>query len=177
MPTLLEKMKNLGRKIGLNDEKGYAVAVFLALIIISVIAVSYFAFFRPVPSGYSTIYVLDSQKEAVNYPTVLVANQNSTFNVWVDVVNNMGGTVKYQVLVKITDDLTSVPVNVAPIDAYNITLGNTQSWQQSVMISENQVGSYAVVFELWQYNSSSGVYQFTNNNVNDYCVLHIQVIS
>ena len=72
-------------------------------------------FFRPAPAGYSTIYVLDSQNKAANYPSVLVANQNSTFNVPVTVVNNMGGTVQYEVLVKITNDLTTLPVNTQPI--------------------------------------------------------------
>ncbi len=171
MQIQLESVKKIGRKIGLNDEKGYAVAIFLALIIVSALAVSYFVFFRPPPSGYSTIYVLDSQNKAVNYPEVLVANQNSTFNVPVTVVNNMGGTVQYQVLVKITDDLTTFPVNTQPIEAYNMTLGNGQSGQKTVTVTENQVGSYSVVFELWQYNS--GTYQFTY----DYCVLNIQVIS
>ena len=33
-----------------------------------------------------------------------------------------------------------------------MTLGNGQSWQKSVTVTENQVGSYSVVFELWQYN-------------------------
>jgi len=107
----------------------------------------------------------------------LVANQNSTFNVSVNVDNHMGGTVKYQVLVKITNDLTTVPVNTQPIEAYNMTLGNGQSWQKSVTVTENQVGSCSVVFELWQYNSDSGAYQFTYNNVNNYCVLNIQVVS
>jgi uncharacterized membrane protein len=175
MPTWLEKMKNIGRKIGLNDEKGYAVAIFLALVIISALAVSYFVFFRPAPAGYSTIYLLDSQNKAVDYPAVLVANQNSTFNVPVTVVNNMGGTVQYQVLVKITNDLTTFPVNTQPTEVYNMTLGNGQSWQKSVTVTENQVGSYSVVFELWQYNQDSGAYQFSAHA--DYCVLNIQVIS
>ena len=103
----------------------------------------------------------------------MVANQNSTFNVWVNVDNNMGGTVQYQVLVKITDDLTTFPVNTQPTEVYNMTLGNGKSWQKSVTVTENQVGSYSVVFELWQYNQDSGAYQFTYN----YCVLNIQVIS
>jgi hypothetical protein len=89
----------------------------------------------------------------------------------------MGYNVKYEVLVKITDDLTSLPVNVSPIATYNFTLGNGQTYQKSVTVTENQVGSYSVVFELWQYNSASGTYQFTNNNVQNYCVLNIQVIS
>ena len=42
MPTWLEKMKNIGRKIGLSDEKGYAVAIFLALVIISALVVGYY---------------------------------------------------------------------------------------------------------------------------------------
>jgi len=162
----------------LNNEKGYVAAVLIALVVISVVAASYFVFVKSAPSGYSTIYLLDSQKKAIDYPQVLVANQNSTFNVWVGVVNNMGGTVRYQVLVKITSDLSSVlPLNIQPIEAYNVTLGNGKTWQNSVPVTENYVGSHSVVFELWQYNPDSGTYQFTNNNVNNYCVLNIQVVS
>jgi len=40
-----------------------------------------------------------------------------------------------------------------------------------VTVTENQVGSYSVVFELWQ--NSGEAYQFTN----DLCILNIQVIS
>ncbi len=177
MRIQLERVKSIGRKIGLNDEKGYAVAVFLALIIISALAVGYFVFFRPAPSGYSTIYVLDSQNKAANYPSVLVANQNSTFNTPVSVVNNEGYTVQYQVQVKISDDVTTFPVDIQPVGVYNFTLGNGQTWQKSVSVTENQVGSYSVVFELWQYNSDSGAYQFINNNAENYCVLNIQVVS
>jgi len=177
MQIRLENVKKIGRKIGLNDDKGYAVAIFLALVIVSALVVSYFVLFRSQQAGYSTIYLLDSQNKAVNYPDVLVANQNSTFNVPVTVENHMGGTVQYEVLVKITDNLSSFPVNVQPAETYNMTLGNGQSWQKSVTVTENQVGSYSVVFEIWQYNPDSGAYQFTNNNVNNYCVLNIQVIS
>jgi len=167
----LRNIEKIGGKISLNDEKGYVIAVLLALVIISAVAVTYFVFFRPAPSGYSTIYLLDSQNKAVNYPEVLIANQNSTFTVPVAVINNMGSTVKYQVLVKITTDLTTLPVNTQPLDAYDFTLGNGQNWQKSAPITENQVGSYSVVFELWQHNN--GAYEFTY----DYCVLNIQVIS
>ena len=51
MQIRLENVKSIGRKIGLNDEKGYAVAIFLALIIISAVVVGYFVFFRPAASG------------------------------------------------------------------------------------------------------------------------------
>lgn len=173
MPTLLEKMKNIGKKIGLNDEKGYAVAIFLVLVIVSALLLGYFVFFRPAPVGYSEIYVLDSQNQAVNYPSVLVANQNSTFTVPVTVVNHLGSTAQFEVMVKITDDLSTFPVNVQPSEVYNMTLRDGQSWQNSVSVTENQVGSYSVVFELWQYNQVAAAYQFTYNE----CVLNIQVIS
>ena len=47
MQIRLESVKKIGRKIGLNDEKGYAVAIFLALVIVSALVVSYFVLFRP----------------------------------------------------------------------------------------------------------------------------------
>ena len=42
MQRLLERAKSIGRKIGLNDEKGYIVAIFLALIIVSALVAGYY---------------------------------------------------------------------------------------------------------------------------------------
>ena len=175
MRIQLERVKNIGRKIGLNDEKGYAVAIFLALIIVSALVAGYYLVFRPQPEAYNTIYLLDSQKKAVDYPVTLVANQNSTFNVWVSVENHMGGSGNqtYQVLVKITPNLSTFPVDTQPTQTYDISLANGGSWQNLSTVTQNQVGSYSVVFELWQYNQVSKAYEFTNN----YCVLNIQVVS
>jgi uncharacterized membrane protein len=177
MQIHLERVKNIGRKIGLNDDKGYAVAVSLVLIIVASLFVGYYVFFRPAPAGYSTIYILDSRDKAVDYPQLLVANQNSTINVPVAVVNNMGGTVKFEVLVKITNDLTTVPVNTQPVATLQMTLQNGQTWQKTVSVTENQPGNYWVVFELWQYNGDPSVmaYQFTANA--NCCVLPIEVVS
>ncbi|MCJ7793332.1 DUF1616 domain-containing protein [Candidatus Bathyarchaeota archaeon] len=174
MRIQLERVKNIGRKIGLNDEKGYAVAIFLALVIVSALVAAYYLEFRPQPEPYNTIYLLDSQKKAVDYPVALVANQNSTFNVWVGVVNNMGGrrNQTYQVLIKVTPNLLDFPVNTQPIQTYDISLANGASWQTLAAITQNQVGNYSVVFELWHQNSA-GAYEFTN----DYSVLNIQVVS
>ncbi len=126
------------------------------------------------PSGYNTIYLLDAQKTANNYPTTLLANQNSTFKVWVGVVNNMGGNGNqtYQVLVKVTSNIFNFPVNAQPIQTYDLSLANTATWQTESTITLNQIGSYWVVFELWHQNSS-GAYDFTNNQA----ILNIQVKS
>lgn len=175
MQIRLERVKNIGKKIGLNDDKGYVVAILLALIIVAAMLGAYYAFFRPAPSGYSTIYILDGQGKAVNYPQVLVANQNSTFTVPFTVVNKMGWTTQYEVLVKVTSDLTTFPVDTSPAANYTMTLKNGQTWQKTATVTENQPGSYWVVFELWYYNPSIMAYQF--NPAANYCVLPIQVVS
>jgi len=173
MQIRLERVKSIGEKIGLNDDKGYVVAIFLALIIIASMLAGYYLLYHPTPHGYSTLYILDSNDKAVDYPQLLVANQNSTFSVPVAVVNNMGWTVDYQVQIKITTNLVSYPVNVAPTAVYNATVKNGQTWQKSITITENQVGSYWIVFELYTYNPANGTYSFTYN----YGELPIQVVN
>jgi uncharacterized membrane protein len=163
---------SIGRKIGLEDEKGYAVAILLVLIIVSALVASYYLVFNTKPAGYNTIYLLDAQKQAVNYPVTLVANKNSTFNLWVGVVNNMGGDQTYQVLVKITSNFSGFPVNVRPTQTYDLSVKNTSTWQNESTITLNQVGNYWVVFELWHKNSA-GTYDFTNDEAS----LNVQVTS
>jgi len=172
MRIRLESVKRIGRKIGLNEDKGYAVAIFLALLIVSATVIGYYVVLRPQAEPYNTIYLLDAQKKAADYPETLVANQNSTFNVYVNVVNHMGGSASYQVQVKITKNLAAFPVNATTSQVYQInSLDNGKSWENMATITQNEAGSYSVVFELWQYKN--GVLEFTDN----YCVLKIQVIS
>ena len=42
MRIRLESAKRIGRKIGLDEEKGYAVAIFLALIIVTAVLQGYY---------------------------------------------------------------------------------------------------------------------------------------
>jgi uncharacterized membrane protein len=172
MQIRLESAKQLGRKLGLNEEKGFAVAIFLALLIVSVAVLSYFVWFRPPAEPYNTIYLLDSNKKALDYPETLVVNQNSTFNVFVYVVNHLGYPASYQVQMKITKNLSTFPVDVPASQVYEINSlgGNGQIKENTAAITENTVGGYSVVFELWQQNLA-GTYEFTHN----YCVLNIQV--
>jgi predicted carbohydrate-binding protein with CBM5 and CBM33 domain len=74
---------------------------------------------------------------------------------------------------KITESLpASFPDGrqVDPINTYDFNLENTKSNQTPVTVTENEIGGYWVVFELWQRNDS-GSYIFTHN----YCTLNIQV--
>jgi uncharacterized membrane protein len=169
MRIQFDSVKKIGRKIGLNEEKGFAVAIFLALIIVSATVIGYYVLIRPQAEPYNTIFLLDAQKKAFDFPGTLVANQNSTFSVYVNVVNHMGGTDSqtYQVQVKISPNLSGTQ----PSKAYDLSLRDGETWQDSVSITLNQVGSYSVVFELWQIKD--GVLQLTPNS----CVLNISVIS
>ena len=174
MRIRLESAKRIGSKIGLNDDKGYAVAIFLALIIVSATVIGYYVVLRPTAAPYNTIYLLDANKKAVDYPAVLVANQNSTFSVYVDVENHMTSAASYQVQVKITQNLSTFPVDAQPsqtIETGNVN-NNGKPMENTATITENTLGSYSVVFELWQHKGD-GTLEFTQN----YCVLKIQVIS
>jgi uncharacterized membrane protein len=173
MQRLLERAKSIGRTIGINDEKGYLLAIFLVLVILVASFVVYYGDLQRPSASFSTISFLDAQNSVANYPEVLVANQNSTFTVSLSVGNYMGQTLRFQVRTKITADLISPPVNTAPVNVTTVTLKNGQSWQGLQSVTENQVGSYSVVFELWQSNPGSGTYTFTYN----FCVSNIQVVN
>lgn len=177
MQTRLERAKSIGRKIGINDDSGIGLAVFLVLIIASASAIGYFAYaaaYGQGPAPYNTMYLLDNNGKAVDYNETLIVNQNTTFTVGLYVQNNMGGSENqtYQVLVKVTPNLSSLPVVAEPVQTYSISLKNGDIWQTKAVISENQVGIYFVVFELYHFKDSTVGYVFTN----DYCVLNMEVV-
>jgi uncharacterized membrane protein len=175
MRIRLESAKRIGSKIGLNEDKGYAVAIFLALIIVSATVIGYYIVLRPATEPYNTIYLLDPNKKAADYPEVLVANQNSTFNVYVDVENHMAASASYQVQVKIVQNLPAIfPLDAPPnqiLKMSNVKNDGTPT-EQTATITQNTLGSYSVVFELWQVQND-GSLMFTQN----YCVLPIKVVN
>jgi hypothetical protein len=62
-------------------------------------------------------------------------------------------------------------LQIDPTNAYEFALANGESNQELIVITQNEIGSYHVVFELWQQGLSG--YKFTGN----YCQLNINVIS
>jgi uncharacterized membrane protein len=164
---------NNSQMFNLKLEKGYLVAVAIALILVSCIIGGYFIYasMSSGPSGYSQMYLLDAQSSASNYPQVLIANHNSTFNQQVFVANNMSERMDYQLQVKIVQDTVSFPVDAPANNTYQFSLDAGKSWSNQVPISINQPGTYSVVFELYAKNGEE--YVFTNN----YCVLHLTVVA
>jgi len=168
-----ETMRKLGRSLKLNDNKGYTIAIVLMLIVVSSLLIGYYLISRLPPEGYTTIYVLDSQKKAIGYPELLVINENSTFNVWVVVENHMGKRQSFEVLQKvIKGTIPSYPVDAEITSSYEKTMENGEIWETPAEVSINELGSYSVIFELWIYDDNAGAFQFSYN----YCVLKLEVI-
>jgi uncharacterized membrane protein len=157
----------------MDNNNGYAVSVLIALILVSILVASYYVLLRPPQKGYMTIYLLDSQKKALNYPELLVVNQNNTSNVWVEVENHMGKSQYSEVLQKVTNDTVPIfPFKANANATYVRTLENGETWETLSTITINKPGNYSVIFELWIYDEKVGELQFSGN----VCVLNIEVV-
>ncbi|MDR1993672.1 MAG: DUF1616 domain-containing protein [Nitrososphaerota archaeon] len=167
MPKLFEVIKT-----GLDEEKGYVIAVSLALIIVAAVVAGYYLLGNHTPEEYNTISLLDQQKQAVNYPELISVKQNSSFSVYVTVENHMNTVQKYMVQTKITKTLPANFPNglqIEPANTYMFSLPPSETNQKLVTVTQNTPGNYAVIFELWRDLGTS--YEFTQN----YCVLNIQI--
>jgi uncharacterized membrane protein len=156
----------------LSDDKGYVIAIVVALFIVSYLLLSYYFVYRPIPEGFSNISLLDTDHKAVNYPELLVLGHNNTFSVYVNVENHMGKAEQYKVLVKTTQNLEVLPINATAINTYEKTVAEGERWSTLSTVTLNQTGYYNVVFELYIYNPDSSTYRFDNYNIG---VLNIQV--
>jgi uncharacterized membrane protein len=172
--TNSETEKKLAKNLRLNN-KGSKIAVAVVLIFVFSLFVGYYYVSRLPPEGYTTIYVLNYQeKKAVDYPELVVINENNTFNVWVEVENHMGAQQSCEVLQKVVAGMIpSFPVEANAEKNYTQTVENGKTWEIPATVTINEPGSYSVIFELWIYNGQAETYQFTYN----YCVLKIEAVS
>jgi uncharacterized membrane protein len=168
-----ETNKKLGKIQSLIDNKGYTIAIAIALIFVSSLLIGYYLISRLPPEGYTTIYMLNyPQKKAADYPELLVLNENNTFNVWVVVENNMGTKQSCEVMQKVIGNMIpSFPIETHAERSYAQTIGNGETWETLATVTINEPGSYSVVFELWIHDET-GALKFSYN----YCVLNIEVV-
>ena len=167
-------MHKLSKTFNLKDNRNaFTIAVAIALLLASVLLVTYYVALRPAPDKYTTIYLLDSNKKAMDYPEFLVANVSSTFSVFVNVENHMGRSLDdVQVLVKVTNEANPIPpLNTTATQTFSGALKDGSSTSNVATLSLNQPGNYMVVFELWIPNQDTGTLEFSGN----YCVLNVQV--
>ena len=165
-------MKKLGDILKMDNNKGYSVTVLIALVCVSVLLAAYYPVLKPPAKEFTTIYLLDSQKNALNYPELLIIDQNNTFTVWVGVENHIGKSQYCEVLLKVTTDpISSLPVEAEVKKRYARTIENGETWETLATVSINASGSYFVIFELWIYDDEAAL-QFSQN----YCVLNIKFL-
>ena len=158
----------------LINNKGHKIVIALALTIVSSLFIGYYLYSGSLdPEGYSTIYILDyPHKKAIDYPELLVLNENSTFNVWIVIENRMGGTESFEILQKVIGDvIPSFPVETDIENSYAQTIENGESWETLATVLIDEIGSYSVIFELWIYNDESAL-EISYN----FCVLNLEVV-
>ncbi len=149
------------------------VAVLIALVFASILIAGYYPWLKPPTKAYTTIYLLDSQNQAVDYPELLIINQNNTFTVPVEVENHMGNTQNCAVLLKITSEMIhKLPLTAEANATYTRTLENEENWEIPATIAMNQPGTYAVIFELWTCTEGESL-KFTENA----CSLNVEVVN
>ncbi len=166
-------MKKISSNLPLkNNKNGYALAIAIALLIASVLLGIYYAALPPDQEGYMTIYLLDYQRSAVNYPERLVNGENNTFSVYVEVENHMGVSQSCQVQVKVVSNMNpTFPVDTNATLTFNGTVENKDNWENVATLSLNKAGDYSVVFELWIPNNTGGL-EYSDN----FCLLNVQVV-
>jgi uncharacterized membrane protein len=163
-------LKKIGDALNTGDDKGVVIAVAIALLIVAGVVAGYYILLHPAPEGYTTIYLLDSQGKAVDYPDTLIVNQNYTFNVWVE--NHMGGNLTCEVQLKITNEFISMfPVNIDPVNTYSKTLAIGEKWETQATVALHEMGSHSIIFELW-ISDDAGGFKFSGNAV----VLNVDAI-
>jgi uncharacterized membrane protein len=162
-------LKKIGNALNTDDDKGIIIAVAIALLIVAGVVAGYYVLYHPTPEGYTEIYVLDANGQAVDYPDTLSVNQNYTFNVWVE--NHMGETQSFEVQLKITNESISLfPAEIAPINTYTKTLANGETWETQVTVTLHEIGNHSIIFELWQ--NDAGTLEFTGNAV----ILNVEAV-
>jgi len=137
----------LNERLKLSNDKSYIVSIGLVLILVSSLVMGYYLITRLPPEGYATIYLLDPQKKAIDYPELLVTDYNDTLNVWVTVENHMGEALQFDVRLKvISGTISALPVEIDPTNSYTKTLEKDESWEIMAKTTMNSPGNYSVAF-------------------------------
>jgi uncharacterized membrane protein len=155
-----------------DEEKAMAVAVLSAIIILAGLLV--YISLTPAPQErFSSLYVLDSEKKAKNYPQLLVLGENNTFLLWVGVENFMGRIEYALVLVKVGDETVQVnPSPLEPVERFEKVLLNRETLEFPVTMTVNQLGKHRIVFELWLFDELENVFSYSGK----WCNIWLDVI-
>jgi hypothetical protein len=136
-----------------DEEKMILVAVLSALIVISGLLV--YVSLTPAPQeNFTSIYLLNSEKKAYNYPELLVLGKNNTFHLWVGVENFMNRIEYGIVQVKVAN--ASQPEET--VFSFERILLNREKWEIPLTMTLNKTGAYTMTFELLLYNEMQAIF-------------------
>jgi uncharacterized membrane protein len=166
--TSNEIMTNLSKDTDsyqdIDEEKMILVAVLSAIIIIAGLLV--YVSLTPAPQeNFASIYILNSEKKAYDYPELLILGKNNTFSLWVGVENSMNRIEYGAVKVKIAN--LSAPQGQqqgGTVFSFERILLNKETWEIPIVMSLNKTGEYKMIFELWIYNEMKAIFESDQSN-------------
>ena len=142
-----------------SEEKTIIVTILLALVILVALLLRLIVFTPLETEPFSAIYYLDSEKQTTNLPETVVLGDNSTFKLWVGVINQNYTTIDYQVWIKMDDGKGqlnhSSTEHIQSFEEKDLPHGET--WEFEVWINIEQLGLNRIIFEL----------RFSNGTVKD----------
>ncbi|MBE0512486.1 DUF1616 domain-containing protein [Candidatus Bathyarchaeota archaeon] len=146
-----------------DEEKAIAVAVLSAIIILAGL-LAYISLTPAPQKPFVSLYLLDSEKKAENYPQLLVLGENNTFLLWVGVENFMGRIEHCSVLVKVGDRMVPVdPSPIEPVKRFEKVLLDKETWEFPVTMTVNQSGEHRIIFELWLFDELENVFSYSGS--------------
>jgi len=141
-----------------RDEEKMILAVVLSAIVIIAGLLVYVSLTPPPQENFVSIYILDSEKKAENYPELLVIGKNNTFLLWVGVEDSMNRIEYTTVKVKIANSSASQEQQ-QEVTAFSFEriLLNKETWEIPLTMTLNKTGGYRMIFELWIYNEMKAI--------------------
>jgi hypothetical protein len=131
------------------------------LVVVALAAVSYAYISGRPGEQFSELGVLGPNQTIGNYPSEVVSG--SSVNLYVYVENDLASPAWYSVIVKLGDNSTQV--NPAPVPAtlaLDEVLLPGENGTLPVTVTLTNVGTdQRLIFELWQFNSTTGTFQYT----------------
>ena len=121
-----------------EEEKAVAAAVLSAIIVLAGLLV-YMSLTPAAKVPFVSLYYLNSEKMAKNYPQSLVLNKNNTFLLWIGVKNFMGRIEHFSILVKVDNGTGRVtPSPLDPVYRFEKVLADRETWEFPITITLNQ---------------------------------------
>lgn len=158
----IQSSKEIAAEKSASEDKIVIVAVLAALIVVSGLLI-YVSLTPPIPENFTSVYILNSEGKAEDYPELLVLGRNNTFSLRVAVENFMGRVEHGSVYVKVangTDLGGTLPEET--IMNFERILVNQETWEFPVTLTLDEIGFYRVTFELWLYDELESVFAYSN---------------